>query len=98
MRSKFLPVALLSAMLALAPGFTHAQEGITKKQAEKNLAHKAKEEKKAKKEKVKEDRKRHLSIQDKATRKRIKRNMKRAERGGQGKHRDGFFRRVFGGG
>jgi len=39
-----------------------------------------------------------LSIQDKATRKRIKRNMKRAERGGQGKHRDGFFRRVFGGG
>jgi Flp pilus assembly protein TadB len=98
MRFKLFPVALLACMLALSPSAVHAQEGITKKQAEKNLARKAKEEKKAKKEKVKEDRKRHLSIQDEATRKRIKRNTKRAERGGQGRHRDGLLRRMFGGG
>ena len=39
---------------------------------------------------------RHLSIQDKKTRKRIERNRKRAERGGPGPHRDGFLHRIFG--
>jgi hypothetical protein len=46
---------------------------------------------------VKDDRKRHLDIQDKATRKRIKRNTRRADRRGSGRHRDGFLRRTFGG-
>lgn len=72
------------------------QEGITKKQAEKNLARKAKEERKAKARKVKDDRKRHLDIQDKATRKRIKRNTKRADKHGSGRHRDGWLRRTMG--
>jgi Flp pilus assembly protein TadB len=98
MRTNWLMIPIVVAALLMAPSVVLAQEGITKKQAEKNLARKAKEEKKAKKEKVKEDRERHLSIQDKATRKRIKRNAKRAERGGPGRHRDGFLRRTFGGG
>lgn len=85
------------AMLLIGAGASAmAQDGITKKQAEKNLARKAKEERKAKAQKVKDDRKRHLDIQDKATRKRIKRNTKRAERHGSGRHRDGWFRRTFG--
>jgi ABC-type Fe3+-citrate transport system substrate-binding protein len=41
--------------------------------------------------------KRHLNLQDKQTRKRIKRHTKRADRRGTNRHEDGFFRRMFGG-
>ncbi len=89
----------LLLVLVLLTGFSAAsmaQDGISKKQQEKNLAKKGKDDKKAAAKKEKDDRKRHLSIQDKDTRKRIKRNSKRADRGGPGPHRDGFFQRTFG--
>jgi Ni/Co efflux regulator RcnB len=89
---------LMVLLLACAPAATAvAQDGISKKQAEKNLARKARDDRKAKARKVKDDRKRHLEIQDKATRKRIKRNTRRADKRGSGSHRDGFLRRMFGG-
>ncbi len=91
-------LARLLLVIALGfglPALSHAQEGMTQKQQEKSLAKKAKEDKKAKAQKVKDDRKRHLSVQDKKTRKRIERNRRRAERGGSGRHRDGFFKRLF---
>lgn len=85
-------------LLLGTPVITVAQDGITQRQQERILAKKAKEDKKAKVKKEKEDRKRHLAIQDKATRKRLKRHTRRADRGGSGQHRDGFFTRLFGGG
>jgi hypothetical protein len=72
-----------------------AQDGITQKQQEKILHKKAREDKKAKARKVKEDRKRHLAIQDKATRKRIKHNTKRADRKGSGSHKERGLRKLF---
>ena len=86
-------------VLSLIGGSVHVNgqdEGISQKKQEKILAKKEKEEKKAKVKKEKADRKSHLGIQDKATRKRIKRNTRRADRGGSNAHRDGFFQRVFG--
>lgn len=91
----FLPLLLLITLLC-APTDTFAQEGISRKKQEKALAKDAKKEKKTKAKQEKHDRKRHLSLQDKAARKRIKRHTKRADRGGSGTHRDGFFRRTFG--
>lgn len=90
-----LPLILLFTLF-VAPTPAFAQEGISRKKQEKTLAKDAKKEKKTKAKQEKRDRKRHLSVQDKAARKRIKRNSKRADRGGSGKHRDGFFRRTFG--
>lgn len=89
-------LSLMFALLLVAPPATHAQDGISKRKAEKIQEKKAKDEKKAIKKKEKEDRKRHLSIQDKETRKRVKRHTKRADRHGSDPHRDGFFRRLFG--
>lgn len=86
---------LILVLLMGAPALGHAQDGISQKQQEKILAKKEKDEKKAKAQKEKDDRKRHLSLQDKETRKRIERNRRRAERGGPGPHRDGFLRRLF---
>ncbi|MBK8499703.1 MAG: hypothetical protein IPL52_13040 [Flavobacteriales bacterium] len=86
---------LVLVLLTGVPASSHAQDGISQRQQEKILAKKAKEDKKAKAQKEKDDRKRHLSVQDKKTRKRIERNRRRAERGGPGPHRDGFFRRLF---
>jgi len=75
----------------------HAQDaGISRKKQEKILEKKAKTEKKEQAKQERQDRKRHLSLQDKATRKRLKRHGKRADRGGSNTHRDGFFRRTFG--
>lgn len=85
----------LLMILAAAPAVSHAQDGISQKQQEKILSKKAKEDKKAKKKKEKADRKRHLSIQDKATRKRLKKHNKRADRRGSGAHRDGWLRGLF---
>ncbi len=87
-------LALLT-MLAAMPTVSPAQDGISQKQQEKILAKKAKEDKKAKVKQEKADRKRHLSIQDKATRKRLKRHTKRADRRGSGAHRDGGLRGLF---
>lgn len=76
---------------------TSAQdEGISQRKQEKILAKKARDEKKELKKKEKTDRKQHLGLQDKATRKRMKRNSRRADRGGPRQHRDGFFGRLFG--
>jgi hypothetical protein len=86
---------LLSTLLLGLPCASIAQDGISQKQQEKILAKKGKDDKKAKARKEKDDRKRHLEIQDKAARKRIKRNTKRADRGGSGSHRDPWPRRWF---
>lgn len=83
-------------MLLLAAPTVMAQGGIGQKQQERIQAKKEKEEKKAKAKKAKEDRRRHLSNQDKATRKRMKRNGKRADRHGKSTHREPFLRRLFG--
>ncbi len=71
------------------------QSGVSRKKQEKVQADKAKEEKAEMQKRDKEGRKRHLKIQDKETRKRIKRNTKRADRRGTRTHKDGFFRRLF---
>jgi len=73
-----------------APLASHAQDGISQKKQEKIQA------KKAKARKEKDDWKRHLSIQDKQTRKRLKKNTKRANRSGSGPHRDGWLHGLFG--
>lgn len=95
MLRKLLSFGLLFASLLAAPQVVMAQEGISKKQQEKIQAKKAKEDKKAKARKEKDDRNRHLSIQDKETRKRIKRNTKRADRNGMHTHRDPWPGRWF---
>jgi Ni/Co efflux regulator RcnB len=86
---------LLATLLLWLPSASVAQDGISQKQQEKNLAKKKKDDKKAKARKEKDDRKRHLEIQDKAARKRIKRNHKRADHGGSGAHRDPWPIRWF---
>lgn len=95
--SKWLAYILLLFSLSAVPMVSTAQDGISRKKQERIQAKKAKDEKKAKARQERDDRKRHLDIQDKATRKRIKRHTKRADRRGSGPHRDGFFRRTFGG-
>ncbi len=86
-------------LLFTGPVLVRAQEeGISQRKQEKILAHKAKDEKKAKAKKEKTDKAHHLGIQDKATRRRIKQHNRRSDRGGSGAHREGFFRRTFGGG
>ncbi|MCB0763914.1 MAG: hypothetical protein R2815_06995 [Flavobacteriales bacterium] len=91
----FLRSILVLLLITAIPAANHAQDGISRKKQEKLLEKKAKEEKKADKKRDKEGRKRHLDIQSKDTRKRIKRNTKRAERKGSGRHTDGFFSRLF---
>lgn len=91
---RWLFVALMTSAVPLALPAQDA--GITQKQQERIQAKKEKEKKKEKVRKEKADRKRHLAIQDKATRKRLKRNTRRADRGGPGPHRDPFLKRLFG--
>ncbi|MBL8000613.1 MAG: hypothetical protein JNL05_01515 [Flavobacteriales bacterium] len=82
--------------LFLLPVLASAQEeGISRKKQEKLQVKKEKEDKKAQERAEKEGRKRHYNIQDKATRKRIKRNTKRADRNGTNAHRDPWPRRWF---
>ncbi len=88
-------IILLLALVAV-PRVVVAQDGISRKQQEKKLEKQAKVDKKEKAKKEKFDRKRHLSLQDKATRKRLKRHNKRADRNGSDPHRDSFFQRTFG--
>ncbi len=94
MRNRLVRWSLLLALLAAVPA-VQAQEGISRKKQERTLAKKAKEEKKEKAKKEKADKDRHLGLQDKATRKRMKRHNRRADRRGSGQHKDGFFARTF---
>lgn len=86
---------LVATLWSALPPVAVAQDGISKKQFEKNQAKKKKEDAKARKTKEKEDRKHHLSIQDKESRKRIKRNLKHADKGKPGAPRDRFPRTLF---
>jgi len=88
-------VLVLLFALGGAPAVMRAQEGIGQKEAERMQARKEKEQRKELARKRKEDHKRHLSIQDKAARKRIRQHTRRADRRGSGAHRDGWLRRMF---
>ena len=100
LRTLFLLFALVSA-----PVLLHAQEaegdggksaGMSKKQQEKHLAKKERKDKKSLAKEEKRIYKLHREHQDKATRKRMKRNERRAGKYGQNGHRDPFLRRLFG--
>jgi Flp pilus assembly protein TadB len=94
MKALLRTLLLVLPLLLVAPdGF--GQEGVSRKKQEKIQAAKAKQEKKDLKKKERDDRNRHLSIQDKPTRKRVKHNTKRADKHGSGRHRDGFLHRLF---
>jgi hypothetical protein len=70
--------------------------GMSKKKQEKHLAKKERKDKKSLAKEEKALLKQHRQHQDKATQKRMKRNQRRADKHGQGRHRDPFFRRLFG--
>lgn len=87
---------LLLAAASMGPLMSQAQEeGISQRKQEKILAKKEREEKKQKIKQDKENREHHLNLQDKATRKRMKKHGKRADRHGSGAHRDGILSRMF---
>lgn len=92
-RWSFFSGLLLAFALQTTP--ISAQDGISRKKQERIQAKKEKQEVKDKARKEKQDRKRHLSIQDKETRKRIKRHTRRSHKHGTGTHRDGFPRNLF---
>ncbi len=83
-------------LLAVAPLLVQAQEeGISRRKQEKLQAKKERNDKKAVQKEEKRLAKKHLENQDKATRKRMKRNKRRADKGGSGAHRDPWPRRWF---
>jgi len=84
-------IVLASPVVAQEKG----KAGVTQKQQEKIQAKKAKEEKKLKKKTERKNRRHHLSIQSKDVRKRMRKNTKRSERSGSGRHRDPFYKRIF---
>jgi Flp pilus assembly protein TadB len=94
MNAMFRWIGMATVMLVASTALP-AQDGISRKKQEKIQAQKAKEEKKELARKEKEGRKRHLALQDKSTRKRMKRNSKRADRSGSRQHRDGIPARWF---
>jgi hypothetical protein len=100
LRTFLLLFALVSAPVALraqdAEGDGGKSAGMSKKQQEKHLAKKERKDKKSLAKEEKRLHKQHLKNQDKATQKRMKRNERRAAKHGQGRHRDPFFRRLFG--
>lgn len=88
--------SVVALALVLAPMLLHAQEeGLSRRKQEKLLAKKERAEKKAVKKEEKRLAKKHLANQDKATRKRMKRNKRRADNGGSHAHRDPWPRRWF---
>lgn len=97
LRSLILKVTMLLLVLVCASATTYAQgdKGITEKQALKMQAKKDKEKAKAKKKADRDARKRHLSIQSKDVRKRMRKNTNRANRKGSGRHVDPFYKRWF---
>ncbi|MBP8823857.1 MAG: hypothetical protein KBH07_09445 [Flavobacteriales bacterium] len=72
------------------------QAGIGQRDQERIQEKKQKTDAKEVKKEEKRLRKKHLSNQDKATRKRMKRNKRRAGKQGNSGHRDPFLRRLFG--
>ena len=95
MMNRLLRILLVVIPMLIAFPPAQAQEGISKRKQEKIQKDKEKKEKKEMVEREKKGKKRHLSIQDKETRKRIKKHTKRADRRGTRTHRDGFFSRLF---
>ena len=100
LRTFLLLFALVSAPVMLsaqeAEGDGGKSAGMSKKKQEKHLAKKERKDKKSLAKEEKRIYKLHREHQDKATRKRMKRNERRAGKHGQGRHRDPFFRRLFG--
>lgn len=87
---------LLLVALIGASAHAHAQdEGLSQKKQEKQLAKKERTDGKEVKKEEKRIAKKHLENQDKATRKRMKRNKKRADRNGNNPHRDPWPARWF---
>ena len=87
---------LLLLTIGMLPIVSMAQEeGRTQKEQEKIQAKQKKEKKKVQAAYEKEKRKRHLELQDKETRKRVKKNTRRADRNGSNTHRDPWIKRVF---
>ena len=90
---RFLSIIVLA--FAVVPA-VHAQEGISKEKQEKSQSDKKKNDAKDVKKEEKRIEKKHLSNQDKATRKRMKQHKRRAEKQGNTGHRDPLLRRLFG--
>ena len=88
-------ITVLLLAFAAAP-MVHAQEGISKKQQDKIQRNKTKNDAKEVRKEEKRIAKKHLSNQDKATRKRMKQHKRRADKQGNTGHRDPFLRRLFG--
>jgi hypothetical protein len=99
-------VRLLVVLLALmgAGTGTYAQDaeggggksaGISKKQYDKQAAKKARKDKKAVKREEKHLLREHRRHQDKATRKRMRRNKRGADNSGPAGQHPGFFQRLF---
>ena len=95
-------ILLFSALLFAAGA--HAQDaegeggksaGMSKKQQEKHLAKKERKDKKSLAKEEKRLLKQHRQHQDKATRKRMKRNKRSSDRNGPRGHRDPFLQRLF---
>ena len=92
----FIRITLLAlALVSMSELSAQGDKGITQKQQEKILVKKAKEDAKAKAKADREAKRRHLNIQSKETRRRIRKNTKRADRKGTGAHRDPFYKRWF---
>ncbi|MCB0795501.1 MAG: hypothetical protein KDB88_12255 [Flavobacteriales bacterium] len=91
----WLRTLLIVLTLILVPGVQAQEKGVSRKQQEKHLARKEKQDAKARVKQEKADRKRHLAMQDKKTRKRMRKHTKRADRKGSGRHRDPFLKRLF---
>jgi len=81
---------LLFALLAVNIPQTSAQTKQIKKQEKRQ-----EKQKKSQEQSEEEGKKRHLAIQDKATRKRIKRSLKEAERRKEGKTPVPWYKRMF---
>lgn len=86
---------MLGLIVCAAGVNAQGDKGVTQKQQEKILAKKAKEDEKAKKKADRDTKRRHLNIQSKDVRKRIRKNTKRADRKGSGRHVDPFYQRWF---
>ena len=96
MKRPLLPLLMVLFLACMAALPVHAQAGISKEKQEKNLRKKEKNDAKEVRKEEKRIAKKHLANQDKATRKRMKRHKRRAEKHGQGRHRDPLLQRIFG--
>lgn len=89
--------SFLVVLLTAVPVAARAQsEGVGKAKQEKVQAKKERREAKEVRKEEKRIAKKHLSNQDRATRKRMKQHKRRADQHGSNGHRDPFLRRLFG--